>query len=87
MPTAKYASLPLMHCNVKNYVFCGLYKVVKSRLEFLIMWKHGGATQPLPRDGGMEELYRGPTVGPLSKVWTRGKNGRRGAEDGAPEKL
>jgi len=31
----------------------------------------GGATQPLPRDGGMEELHRDPTVVPLPKVWTR----------------
>jgi len=36
----------------------------------------GGATRPLPRDGGVEELP-GPEV----------KNGRSGAEDGAPERL
>jgi len=28
----------------------------------------GGATRPLPRDGGVEELYGDPTVGPLPKV-------------------
>jgi len=47
----------------------------------------GGATRPLPRDGGVEELHGDPTVGPRLKAWTRGKNGRSGAEDGAPERL
>jgi len=31
----------------------------------------GGATRPFPRDGGVEELYGDPTVGPRPKVWTR----------------
>jgi len=31
-----------------------------------------GATRPLPKDGGVEKLYGDPTVGPHSKVWTRG---------------
>jgi len=39
----------------------------------------GGATRPLPRDGGVEELHGDPTVGP--------KNGRSGAEDDALERL
>ena len=30
----------------------------------------GGTTQPLPRDGGAEELRGDPTVGPHPKVWT-----------------
>jgi len=30
----------------------------------------GGATRPLPRDGGVEELHGDPTVGPCPKVWT-----------------
>jgi len=33
----------------------------------------GGATQPLPRDGGVEELHGDPTVRPRSKVWTKGQ--------------
>jgi len=28
----------------------------------------GGATRSLPRDGGAEELYGDPTIGPRSKV-------------------
>jgi len=32
----------------------------------------GGATRPLPRDGGVE-LHGDPTVGPRPKVWTRGQ--------------
>jgi len=31
----------------------------------------GGATRPLPRDGGVEELHGDLTVGPRAKVWTR----------------
>jgi len=30
----------------------------------------GGATRPLPRDRGVEELHGDPTVGPRLKVWT-----------------
>jgi len=26
---------------------------------------------PFPRDGGVEELHRDPTVGSCPKVWTR----------------
>jgi len=33
----------------------------------------GGATRPLPMDGGVEELHGDPTVGPRPKVWTRGQ--------------
>jgi len=35
----------------------------------------GGATQSLPRDGGVEEFHGDPipTVGPRLKVWTRGQ--------------
>jgi len=35
----------------------------------------------------VEELHGDPAVGPCPKVWTRGQNGRSGAEDGAPERL
>jgi len=35
--------------------------------------------------GGTEELHRDPTVGPGSKVWTRGQNGSS-AKDGAPKR-
>jgi len=38
-----------------------------------------GATRPLPRDGGVEELHRDPTVGPRPKIWTRGQNQRLAA--------
>jgi len=31
----------------------------------------GGATRPLPRDGGVEKLHGDPTVGPRPKVWTK----------------
>jgi len=34
-----------------------------------------GATRPLPRDGGMEDLHGDPKVGPHPKVWTRGQKG------------
>jgi len=30
-----------------------------------------GATRPLPRDGGAEELHGSPTVGPCPKVWSK----------------
>jgi len=33
----------------------------------------GGATLPLPRDGGVEELHGDPTVGLRHKFWTRGQ--------------
>jgi len=31
----------------------------------------GGATRPLPRDRGVEELHGDPTFGPRPKFWTR----------------
>jgi len=31
----------------------------------------GGATRPLPRNGGVEELHGDPSVGPRPKVWTK----------------
>jgi len=37
----------------------------------------GGATRPLPRDGGVEELHGDPTVGPHPKVWTRGQKWKK----------
>jgi len=36
----------------------------------------GGATRPLP-DGGVEKLHGDPTVGPRSKVWTRGQKWKK----------
>jgi len=47
----------------------------------------GGATRPLLRDGGMEELHRDPTVGHIPRSGPEVKNGRSSAEDGAPERL
>jgi len=37
----------------------------------------GGATRPLSRDGGVEELYGDPTVGPRPKVWIRGQKWKK----------
>jgi len=36
-----------------------------------------GATRPLLRDGGVEELHGDPTVGPLPKIWTRGQKWKK----------
>jgi len=36
-----------------------------------------GATRPIPRDGGIEELHGDPTVGPRPKVWTRGQKRKK----------
>jgi len=46
----------------------------------------GGTTRPLLRDGGMEELYRVPTVWSRPNIWTRGQN-RSSAKNGATERL
>jgi len=46
----------------------------------------GGATRPLPIDGGLEELHGDPTVGPRPKG-PEVKNGGSNAEDGASERL
>jgi len=56
------------------------------------LWKYivqggGGATRPLLRDGGVEELHGDRKVGPRPKVWTRGQKGRSSAKDGSPERL
>jgi len=37
----------------------------------------GGATRPLPRDGGVDKLHGDPTVGPRPKVWTRGQKQKK----------
>jgi len=37
----------------------------------------GGATQPLPTDGGVKEPHGDPTVGPHPKVWTRGQKWKK----------
>jgi len=41
----------------------------------------------LPRDGGVEELYGEPTVGPRPRSRREVKNGRSRAKDDAPERL
>jgi len=48
------------------------YQLLKS---FGLTGKHGGggATQPLLRDEGEEELHGDLAVGPRPKVWTRGQ--------------
>jgi len=48
----------------------------------------GGATRPLPRDGGVEELHGDPTVGHAQGLDHRSKMEEVvSAEDGAPERL
>jgi len=37
----------------------------------------GGATQALPRDGGVEELHVDLTVGPRPKVYPRGQKWKK----------
>jgi len=37
----------------------------------------GGATRPLPRDGGVEKLYGNLTVEPRPKVWTSGQKWKK----------
>jgi len=37
----------------------------------------GGATRPLLKDGGVEELHGDPTVRPRPKVWTRGQKQKK----------
>jgi len=46
-----------------------------------------GATRPLSRDGGVEELHGDPIVGPLPRSRPVVKNGRSSAKDGVPERL
>jgi len=48
----------------------------------------GGATRPLPSDGGVEELHGDPTQqsGHAPRSGPEVKSGRSGAEDGAPER-
>jgi len=42
-----------------------------------IFLNRGGTTGPLPKDRGAEELHGDPTVGPRSKVWTRGQQWKK----------
>jgi len=47
---------------------------IRTVIEFLVSPGGGGGdTRPLPRDGGVEELHKNPTltVGPHPMVWTR----------------
>jgi len=48
-----------------------------------------GATRPLPRYGGVEELHGDPTVGPRPRSRPEVKNGRStdSAKEGAPERF
>jgi len=45
--------------------------------RFSALVRGGGATRPLPRDGGVEELHGDLTVRPRPKVWTRGKKWKK----------
>jgi len=59
--------------------FKNVLKIIESmpdRIKCVLKAKDGGgggATQPLSRDGDIEELHEDPTVGPCPKVWTRGQ--------------
>jgi len=68
-------------------LFWDQYRYLKPDLKGLYLkGKYGGgATRPLPRDGGVEKLHRDPTVGSRPKSRSEVKNGRSGAEDDAPE--
>jgi len=54
-------------------VCVGKKKSKINTLSWSRAWSGGGATRPLRRDGGVEELHGDPTVGPRPKVWTRGQ--------------
>jgi len=45
------------------------------------------ATQPLPRDGSVEELHGNPTVGHAPRSRPEVKNGISSTKDGAPERF
>jgi len=47
----------------------------------------GGATRPLPRNGGVEKLHGDQQSGHAPRSGPEVKNGRSSAEDGAPERL
>jgi len=47
----------------------------------------GGATRPLPRDGGVEDSTETQQSGHSLRSRPEIKNGKIGAEDGAPKKL
>jgi len=84
--TCYYNTKDLCHANRKNVL--PAFRQSNVIYQFSCHCDSGGdATRLLPRDGGIEELYGDPTVGPRPKVWTRGQNGSSGAEDGAPERL
>jgi len=66
---------------IVDEMFQKLY--VKGSCEIASCFKNilivcgGGVTRPLPRDGSVEELHGGPTVGPRPKVWTTGQKRKK----------
>jgi len=48
-----------------------------NRLDQLRIRASGGATRPLPRHGGVEELHGDLTVGPRPEAWTRGQKWKK----------
>jgi len=70
---------PLLICTCKPGIFCWQVTPDPHSVQYRQVWytnfKVGGsgATWPLPRDGGVKELYGDPTVGPRPKVWARGQ--------------
>ena len=48
----------------------GSFTILPQMKQSLEYGGGGGTTQPLPRNGGVEELRRDPTVGLHPKVWT-----------------
>jgi len=57
-----------MRSIVTNILLCG-FEIIESDLS--VFFLSGGATRPLQRNGGVEELHGDQTVGPRPKVWTR----------------
>ena len=48
----------------------GSFTILPQMKQSLEYGGGGGTTRPLPRNGGVEELCRDPTVGLHPKVWT-----------------
>jgi len=73
-PTTRYAAW-----SQNLSLFCQIPSVSSEKLTLprlarcILSRLGGGATQSLPKDGGVEELHGDPTVGPRPKVWTRGQ--------------
>jgi len=54
---------------------------------FIYQYGGGGATRPLPRDGGVEELHEDQQSGHATRSGPEVKNGKSSAKDDTPERL